>query len=121
MNIGSVQNSTAIDPRKAVDGVNSAPKGSAKAVQEEVKKESEDKDKDKVKKQLIEVTEKLNKEMSGLNTSLKFQFNNDIEALSVSVIDTNTNKELRKFPSDEAIELYKKMRELVGMLFDKEA
>lgn len=94
---------------------------STQAMQEEIKKSTEEKSKEDLKKELQSVTEKLNKEMSGLNTSLKFGFNDDIEGLSVSVIDTNTNKVLRKFPSDEAIELYTKMKELVGMIFDKKA
>ena len=74
---------------------------------------------EKLKKDLQEVVEKLNKEMEPLKTTIRFGFDDKVSELYVSVIDTSTNEEIRKIPSDEALRLAAKMRELVGMLFDK--
>jgi len=79
----------------------------------------EKQDKDKLKKELQKVTEELNKALNPLSTSLKFQFNDKIEELMVKVIDTKDNKVIREYPPKEALELMEKMREIVGLLFDK--
>jgi flagellar protein FlaG len=71
------------------------------------------------KEELQHLTEQLNKEMSPLNPDIKFQFNDKVEELVVNVIDKNTDKIIRKIPSDEALKIMEKMRELVGALFDK--
>jgi len=78
------------------------------------KKSTED-----IKKELEHLTEQLNKEMSPLNTDLEFKYNKKIDNFSVLVIDKKTDKVIREFPTKEALKLMEKMRELVGMLFDK--
>jgi len=79
----------------------------------------EKQDKNKLKKELQKITEELNKALNPLNTTLKFQFNDKIEELMVKVIDTKDNKVIREYPPKEALELMEKMREIVGLLFDK--
>jgi flagellar protein FlaG len=74
---------------------------------------------EKIKKELKDVVQKLNEEMQSLRTSIRFGFDDKVEELYVSVIDTKTNEEIRKIPSEEALKLAAKMRELIGMLFDK--
>jgi len=76
-------------------------------------------DKQKLKQELQKITEELNKALNPLNTTLKFKFNDKIEELTVEVVDTKKNEVIRKFPSDEAVRLMEKMREIVGLLFDK--
>jgi flagellar protein FlaG len=71
------------------------------------------------KEKLQELTQKLNKEMEPLNPDIKFNFNEKIDNFVVNVVDKNTNKIIRKIPSDEALKIMEKMRELVGALFDK--
>jgi len=78
------------------------------------KKSTED-----IKKELEHLTEQLNKEMNPLNTDLEFKYNKKIDNFSVLVIDKKTDKVIREFPPKEALRLMEKMRELVGMLFDK--
>lgn len=82
----------------------------------EVKKISDEKE---IKKKLKEITEQLNKEMDTLNTTIRFGFNDKISEMYVSVIDTKDNRVIRQIPSEEAMQLAAKMRELVGMLFDE--
>jgi len=81
---------------------------------EELKKE----EKKITKEELQQLTHKLNKEMEILNPDIKFQFNDKVDELVVNVIDKKTDRVIRKFPSDEALRIMEKMRELVGILFD---
>jgi len=76
-------------------------------------------DKSKLKKELEKITEELNQALNPLNTTLKFRFSDKIDELTVEVVDTKKNEVIRKFPSDEALRLMEKMREIVGILFDK--
>ncbi|GAX87220.1 flagellar protein FlaG [Lebetimonas natsushimae] len=76
-------------------------------------------EKKELKKELQKVVEELNKALNPLNTSLKFKFNDKIDFLTVQVVDTKTNETIREFPPKEALRLMEKMREIVGMLFDK--
>jgi len=77
------------------------------------------KSKDEIRKELQKIVEELNREMNPLNIDLKFKFNDKIDELTVMVIDKKTNEVIREFPPKEALRLMEKMRELVGMLFDK--
>ena len=77
------------------------------------------KSKEEIKKELQKITEELNKAMNPLNTDIKFHFDDKIDELTVKVIDKKNNEVIREFPPKEALKLMEKMRELVGMLFDK--
>lgn len=79
----------------------------------------ESQDKNKLKKELQKLTEELNKALNPLNTTLKFHFNDKIDELTVKVVDTKSDKVIREYPPKEALELMEKMREVVGLLFDK--
>lgn len=61
----------------------------------------------------------LNDEISLLRTDLRFGFNSTAEMLQVSVIDTKTEKIIRRFPTEEAVTLMSSMREFIGLLFDE--
>lgn len=74
---------------------------------------------DMKKSQLKDLVESMNKNLDPFNTSLKFGFHDKSDTYYVSVVDTKTNDIIRKFPTDEAIELSLKMKEVVGMIFDK--
>ena len=39
--------------------------------------------------------------------------------MMVNVIDANTGEVIRQFPTKEAVQIMTKMKELIGMLFDK--
>ncbi|BDY12004.1 FlaG family protein [Hydrogenimonas cancrithermarum] len=99
--------------------VSQTQKSSQQMAREEVQQSERKADTQKLKKQLQEITDQLNKEMNPLNTSIRFGFNDKVEEMYVSVIDTSTDQEIRKIPSEEAMRLAAKMRELVGMIFDK--
>ncbi len=89
---------------------------------QEIQKSDENfnkKSKEEIKKELQKVIEELNKAMNPLNKDLKFQFNDKVDELIVKVVDIKTDRVIREFPPEEALKLMEKMRELVGMLFDK--
>lgn len=90
-------------------------------VQTEIDKSSEEQKVQEQKQKLNELAQQLNKELSPLNTNVKFGFNEDIEGLFVTVSEKDTNRVIRKIPSDEAMQLMAKMREIVGIIFDKQA
>ena len=94
-------------------------KSTNNSIREEAKQMEEKAETQKLKKQLQEITDQLNKEMNPLNTSIRFGFDDSIEELYVSVIDTSNDQVIRKIPSEEAMRLAAKMREIVGMIFDK--
>ena len=74
---------------------------------------------EEIKKELQHLSEQLNREISPLNTGLEFKYNDKIDNFSVFVIDKQTDKIIREIPSKDALKLMEKMKELVGMLFDK--
>lgn len=94
---------------------------SATAVQKESDDAATKKKEDDLKQELIKLTEDLNKEMNPLNINVKFGFEDKIGEMFVSVYEKDSNKLLRKIPSDEAIALMAKMREIIGIIFDKKA
>jgi len=61
----------------------------------------------------------LNKALDPFNTSIRFGFDNSNEVFFVSVVDTNTNDTIRRFPAEKAQSLIGKMNEIVGMIFDE--
>jgi flagellar protein FlaG len=115
--IGQVGSSgqTTTDSSSATGGASKTP------TTKDVQKTEDKKDVEQLKKQLTDVTNALNKEMSSLNFNVKFGFNDKINEMYVSVMEKDTNKVIRKIPSDDAMKLMDKMREIVGMIFDKKA
>lgn len=94
---------------------------SIKNVNETVKEISEIKSKDELQQKLVELSQDLNREMKRINTDINFSYNDDLEGLIVTVKDGGSGKVLREIPSEEAIELMKKMRDVIGNIFDKKA
>lgn len=76
---------------------------------------------EKLKQELIKLTERLNVEMNPLNLRVRFGYNDKIGEMFVSVFEKDSNRLLRKFPTDEAVDLMAKMREINGIIFDNKA
>ena len=68
-----------------------------------------------------EATEKLNRQMEDLGTSIRFGYNDKIEAMYVNVMEMKTGDVIRKIPTEQAMKLSVYFREAVGVLFDKES
>ena len=72
-------------------------------------------------KEVKEATEKLNKQMEDLGTSIRFGYNDKIGAMYVNVMEMKTGEVIRKIPTEQAMKLSEYFREAVGVLFDKES
>lgn len=70
------------------------------------------------KEQLQELVEQLNKALSPMTTNIKFGVDQQ-DIFYVSVIEAETNKMIRRFPAEEAVDFLPKMQEVTGILFDK--
>lgn len=90
-------------------------------MQTEIDKSNEEQKVEEQKQKLNELAQQLNKELNPLNTNVTFGFSEDIEGLYVTVSERDTNRIIRKIPSDEAMELMAKMKEVVGIIFNKQA
>ena len=119
-NVTSTHKDTYTDPNKELHKTNHTQKTDNINKNDSSKEKEEQEQKTKItKEELQKLTEKLNKEISPLNPDIKFHFNDKVDEMVVNVIDKNTDKVIRKIPSDEALKIMEKMRELIGILFDK--
>ena len=74
---------------------------------------------EEINKELSNTVEQLNQQMNALDTNVKFGFNDKIDSMFVNVMERSTGKMIRKIPTEEAMSLAEKMKEIVGMIFDK--
>lgn len=70
------------------------------------------------REQMNSLIEQLNKSLDPFSTTLRFGFDDTSKDFFVSVIDTQRNAVLRRFPVEEAEHLLPKMQEVTGLLFD---
>lgn len=75
--------------------------------------------KPETQEQVEDLVKKLNSALNPFNTSLRFGFDNSSDVFYVSVIETQTEKMIRRFPAEVAFELLPKVQELNGILFDE--
>lgn len=68
--------------------------------------------------QMDKLIDQLNRSLDPFSTSLRFGFDNSSDDFYVSVIDTQRNQVLRRFPLEQAEQLLPKMQEVTGLLFD---
>lgn len=71
-----------------------------------------------LEKQLLELTKDLNKEMQSINTSLMFDYEDSISSLVLTIKQRDSGEIIRKIPTDEAMELMKKMRDIISVILD---
>jgi len=71
------------------------------------------------KEELKNTIEHLNKHMDSLDTNVKFGFDEKAEQMFVNVMERSTGKIIRRIPTEEAMKISEKMKEIVGMIFDK--
>ena len=89
-------------------------------IKEENAQHQDRENKKQLENELRELSKKLNDEMKLIDTDIHFSYNENIPGLMVTVKESNGDKVIREIPSKEAIELMKKMREVIGVIFDKQ-
>lgn len=69
------------------------------------------------KEQVEDLVKDLNRALQPMNTNLKFGVDSQ-DIFYVSVIESETNKMIRRFPAEQAQDFLPKMQEVSGILFD---
>ena len=87
-------------------------------VVKEIQKDSSSTDtKINSKEQVEDLVNNLNKALQPMNTGLKFGVDSQ-DVFFVSVIESETQKMIRRFPAEQAQDFLPKMQEVSGLLFD---
>jgi len=68
---------------------------------------------------MAKLIDQLNQSLNPFNTTLRFGFDNTSDDFYVSVVETKSNRMLRRFPVEQAEQLLPKMQEVNGLLFDQ--
>jgi flagellar protein FlaG len=89
----------------------------ATTVQQMQKDDADPKKQVKSQDDVNEIVKKMNDALSPFNTSIKFGVDTQ-DTFYVSVIDSKTEKMLRRFPIEQAESVLPKMQELTGIVFD---
>ncbi len=89
----------------------------ATVVQEMQKEDASPSKKINSQNDVNELVKKMNDALSPFNTSIKFGVDSQ-DTFYVSVIDSQTDKMLRRFPAEQASSILPKMQELTGIVFD---
>ena len=69
------------------------------------------------KEKVEDLVKQLNNALSPMNTNVKFGVDSQ-DIFFVSVIESETNKMIRRFPAEQAQDFLPKMQEVTGILFD---
>jgi len=82
--------------------------------------------KDKPEEKLSEesvslITQELNELMSKINCNLQFNYNKDVDVMSVKMVDKSTNEVIKELPPEEMIKNIRQAREWIGAFLDKNA
>jgi flagellar protein FlaG len=70
-------------------------------------------------KDMETLVKELNESISPFRTSLRFGFDNTTEDFYVSVIESQSNRIISRFPAEKAAEFLPKIQEVNGFLFDQ--
>lgn len=108
------QGTKAAQPREAAQ-----PKGASvvKEMQQENVENPVSSQKMDSREQVQELVDQLNKALEPMSTNIKFGVDHE-DIFYVSVIESETNKMIRRFPAEEAVGFLPKMKEVSGILFD---
>lgn len=70
--------------------------------------------------EINKISERLNEQMESLQTNIRFAYNDKISTLYVNVVEKDTNRVIRKFPTENMMKLSEHFKEIIGLLVDKE-
>ena len=68
-----------------------------------------------------EMTKELNELMGKLNCDLEFQYHEEVDVMSVRMIDKNTKEVIKEYPPEEMVEGMIRAQEWLGAFLDKNA
>ena len=76
---------------------------------------------ERTREDINEAVEKLNKTAGAFGRSLQFQVHDETKRTMVSVVDTENDKVIRQYPSEEVLDMVAKVDDYLGLIFDKKA
>ncbi|RDU64732.1 flagellar protein FlaG [Helicobacter sp. MIT 14-3879] len=74
--------------------------------------------KEDLEQQLLKLAKELNKEMQEINTNIMFDYEDSISSLVLTIKQKDSGEIIRQIPTDEAMELMKKMRDIISVILD---
>jgi len=90
----------------------------AKQSQEAATSKAQSEQRVTTEEQAKNLVRQLNDALAPMSTDLKFGFDNSDDVFYVSVIESSSNKMIRRFPAEQAMDFLPKMQEVTGLLFD---
>ncbi len=64
--------------------------------------------------------EEANHSLQMNNRRCEFRFVDDVNRIAIKVIDTDTDEVIKEIPSEEVLETIKRLKEMTGLLIDKQ-
>jgi len=83
--------------------------------------DSVEKDPVKLREKLKEGAEKMNQTANIFDRAVRFRLHEGTKEMMISVVDPNTDKVIREIPPKEFLDFIQKMKEYIGLVFDKKA
>ena len=107
-----------LQPETAAD-VSALPDASKSSKEQQEEKQEQ---KGKLSPEFVsEMTKELNELMGKLNCDLEFQYHEEVDVMSVRMIDKNTKEVIKEYPPEEMVEGMIRAQEWLGAFLDKNA
>lgn len=122
MDVQSVANVQNIDQSAPAVKTNAHPakiKSTDVHAQKSGDKDNNQESQDRQNKSISEVVDDLNSQIESLNTNIEFGYNDKLGQMYITVREKGTGALIRQFPSDEAMALAERFKEINGIIFDK--
>ena len=104
---------------KGLDAVSAVPDASKSSKEQQEEKQEL---KGKLSPEFVsEMTKELNELMGKLNCDLEFQYHEEVDVMSVRMIDKNTKEVIKEYPPEEMVEGMIRAQEWLGAFLDKNA
>ncbi len=118
-NVAKMQNSQTQQPSNSVQMQELQTEAIQKAEINQEKSTEQNTQKIDSQKDMETLVKDLNDSIGPFRTSLRFGFDNTSEDFYVSVIESQTNRMISRFPAEKAAEFLPKIQEVNGFLFDQ--
>ena len=86
---------------------------------EDLQEELTEEQKSMLEEELQEMVQRINKVTGDMNISLQFELHEQSERWMVQVVDTLENEILKEIPPEKLLDLYGRIRDVIGMLIDE--
>lgn len=81
--------------------------------------ETNDKQPEQSKQQLEKIVDGMNKYITPVNVSVRFELHEELKEYYVKIVDMANNEVIREIPSKKFLDMYAAMTEYMGLFVDK--